>query len=206
MKQPGVSFDLTALGLLPPHWIEDTLRLADESALFVHLDGNTPTSLEPYATKGTDYEVVPGDVIRNRLGWLYDLYAGELIHLAAEATGMELVVSENVRYGVNINRLTGLGARYERHIDSNPVTGILFVTSLSADEGGELMLSLPDEELRIPPVSGHFLVFLAGEVPHAVAPLRRATVRVSIPMSYFRRGEAQFDDPSLEEYLFGPVR
>lgn len=201
----AVGIDLTAMGLLPPDWIEDTLRLADQSALPVHLDGSTPTSLEPDGAKGTDYEVVPGDVIRNRLGWLYELYAGELLHLAAEAIGMELTVSESVRYGVNINRLTGSGARYEWHVDSNPVTGILFVTTLSPDEGGELVLSLAGEEVRISPVAGQFFVFSAGDVPHSVAPLKRDTIRVSIPMSYFRQGEAQIADPALEEYLFGPA-
>ena len=209
MKQAriGTDFDLSALGLLPPYWIEDILRLAEGYSVLVHLDGNTDTSFEPDETEGIDYEVVPGDVVREQLAWLYELYTGALLDLASQASGIDLAPAKSLRYGVNINKLTGLGSRYEWHIDSNPITGIFFVTSHLPNEGGELMLRHGgQEEIRISPVSGHFFVFPAAEVPHAVAPLKSATVRVTVPMSYFRSGETQNVDPALEEYLFGPSR
>jgi hypothetical protein len=202
----GTDFDLFALGLLPSYWIEDILKLAEDHAVFVHLDGSTDTSFEPDDTEGTNYEVVPGDVLRDGLDWLYKLYTGELLHLASRASGIDLAPAESLRYGVNINKLTGPGARYEWHVDSNPVTGVLFVTSHPPDEGGELLLRHGgEEEVRISPVSGHFFVFPAAEVPHAVAPMKGATVRITVPMSYFRNGEAQILDLALEEYLFGTV-
>ena len=52
--------------------------------------------------------------------------------------GQSVLTSDKTINGVNINVLQGIGSRYESHLDTNPLTGLLFATTHASEEGGQL--------------------------------------------------------------------
>jgi hypothetical protein len=145
--------------------------------------------------------VVTGDQILESLPWLYSLYRTELAACASKFAGVPVNVSGDLPSSVNINLLEGRNARYERHVDSNPVTGILFPTTVSDHDGGELIFECAPKPLVIRPEAGTFIVFDAREIVHHVLPLKRNVERVSVPMNYYLPG--LHSRPSdLDHYLY----
>jgi hypothetical protein len=170
------------------------------------LDGKSSTSREVGEITPIVLPVVTGEVIKRELPWLFDAYAGALRCLAEELVHETLVISEDTVNAVNINAVIGAGSRYERHVDSNPVTGILYATSLGEDDGGALVF---DHEFGsqitsdvIYPREGLFVAFDARRTPHRVLPLRRDCCRLSIPMNYYLAGKPQVRPADLDEYLY----
>jgi hypothetical protein len=146
--------------------------------------------------------VVPGEEIFKALPWLYKLYATELAACASRFAGSAVTIAEDLRSSININLLEGCGARYERHVDSNPVTGILFPTTLGDGDGGELVFECSPFPLVIRPQAGFFIVFDARAIVHHVMPLKRNTERVSIPMNFYYLAEVDLRPPDLDQYLY----
>jgi hypothetical protein len=196
-------YDLLDKGVLHPGWTEDLERLVDEHAQATVLRGGTSTSLE---LPGTDlkYELVTGDVIARAAPWLFELYRGQLLRLAQQVYGHNLVSSDRVTSAVNVNVLTRIGARYEWHVDTNPITGLLFATTLGEEEGGALRFAGGSVDIR--PTEGTF-VLCTGRVPHTVTPLRVARRRISVVMNYYLTSEGESVRPAdLDDYLYGPGR
>jgi len=196
------AFDLDALRLLPAGWVAQVMAVADQFAAFVHLEGDSPTSREPAGTAGSDYYVVTGDIIQAELPWLHHLYTTELAALASRAAHKAVQPSTQLKSGININVVRGVGARYEWHVDSNPLTGMLYVTTHTADDGGELVFRPAERDTIVHPRSGLFIVFDARAIPHAVLPLKRDQVRLSIPMNYYDVGQAETRPPELDAYIY----
>ena len=80
---------------------------------------------------------VHADQVRDRLPWLYKAYRAEFLELASEATQKRVMPAHDDRYGIVLNVQQGTSMRFECHIDSNPLTGLLFCTDHQA--GGELV-------------------------------------------------------------------
>ncbi len=143
-----------------------------------------------------------GCAIRQHLPWLDDLYRSDLLALAAAAAGSPLVASNSINSGINLNVLDGPGGRYELHTDSNPVTGLLFVTTHQPGDGGQLMFTRNGQERAIAPRAGTFITFDARTVPHKVAPLSIQTTRISAPMNFYL-DEMSERPNDLDDYLYG---
>ena len=198
------SFDLEELGMLPGDWVEQIERISRQNAEHVFLDGKSSTSREPDDSAGTEYHVVTGNVVFEKLNWLYRLYASHLVALAVKATGKTVMISPEINSAININVLEGAKARYEWHVDSNPLTGLLFVTSHSEEAGGQLVFRLPSEDISVYPKRGTFLLFDARKIPHTVMPLKYPHRRISIPMNYYTP-EHTFEDvrpTDLDTYIY----
>jgi hypothetical protein len=194
------SWDLCVEGLLPEGWDQEVLDATRRTAKEVLLDGSSVTSRQSTG-EAQRYYVVTGDVIRAEIPWLDALYRGPLLERAARAFDRRLHVAEDVRSAVNINRLVK-GTEYESHVDSNPVTGLLFVTEHTTD--GCLVFEPPgDARLRVAPVPGTFLAFDARQVPHWVEPLTASHERVSIPMNYYLSATDQYRPADLDHYIYG---
>jgi hypothetical protein len=67
-------FDLNQSGLLPDDWVDEILKVAQQHSYQMHLDGKSSTSKEPHDTEGTDVFVVDGNIVFEKLSWLYNLY------------------------------------------------------------------------------------------------------------------------------------
>lgn len=196
------SFDLLTLGLLPTDWIEQINRVATKYAVYTQLDGTSSTSREPEGSEKVDVYVVMGDSIKEHLLWLHELYANQLCGLATKVAGQQVYPSKDLKSGMNINVLRGKGARYEWHVDSNPLTGILYVTTHLPGEGGELVFEKENNRTAIHPKSGIFIAFDAREIPHTVFPLNQESVRISIPMNYYQSQDEQSRPTNLDSYLY----
>ena len=208
MKKLGSSVyaahDLVADGLVSQEEIERAIQITEQYAGRTVLTGDSSTSLGLIeGAETSEVFVLTGDQVQSHLPWLDALYRNELTAFVSSFAGRTMYPSQNLRSGVNINLLKGKGAHYEWHCDSNPVTGLIFLNSLSEGEGGELVFRTDAEELTVRPRAGVFLAFDAREIPHCVLPLRNEKGdRFSVPMNFYLTADAQERPDDLDEYLF----
>ncbi len=141
-------------------------------------------------------QIVGGRIIRQALPWLYDLYRGLFRDLAANCFDEEVLIAKDDRYAINMNIQQGPEMRYECHVDSNPIEGLLYVTTHFEGEGGELIVSnrsnargpaqIQEDCVRIYPKKGELLFFDARRYPHYVAPLSYPSAhRIAVAMNYY---------------------
>ncbi len=195
-------FDLIELGLLKDNWFEQIKEVAENYSYYTKLDGKSSTSREPADTEGAEVFVVEGDTIAEKLPWLHKLYQTQFLEFANTNFNGEYDFAENIKSGTNINLLKGKNARYEWHVDSNPLTGVLFVTTHNENDGGELIFKLPNETLTIYPKSGMLILFDARQIPHTVLPLQKEGIRISVPLNYYDKGQPQTRPADLDEYIY----
>jgi hypothetical protein len=206
------TFDVT--GMLPPRWQSDVLAVAAESD-----DRDFPRT-PVISREAADVRhisrgrVHAGQVVRG-LPWLHELYRSLFRALGKQATSGEVYTAADERYGTVLNVQRGPGMRFECHVDSNPLTGLLFCTDHGPDAGGELVVG-HDEAARsmaeieracsvIRPQSGHLIFFDGRDHPHYVRPLRADDdVRVVAEMNYYTPGCLESTRPAeLNRHLYG---
>jgi hypothetical protein len=156
---------------------------------------------------------VDADTVMRRLSWLYKLYRTDFLELAAEARGEPIDAADDDRYGVVLNVQRGKTMRFECHVDSNPVTGILFLTDHPV--GGELVVSHdPDavgvDELErdctpIRPEAGQIIFFDGKTYPHYARYLPgESDVRVVAVMNFYTGScRESTRPPELNRHRFG---
>ena len=157
---------------------------------------------------------VDADTVMQRLPWLYKLYRNDFLELAADAWREPIDAAYDDRYGVVLNVQRGKTMRFECHVDSNPVTGILFLTDHPAG-GGELVVSHdPDaagvDELErdctlIQPQAGQIIFFDGQTYPHYARYLpRESDVRVVAVMNFYTGScPESARPPELNRHRFG---
>ena len=152
---------------------------------------------------GLSYSVVTGDRILEDAGILSAMYTSvEMLEWIRALTDLPTLTRSPHRLSaVNVNCLTRAGQRYPWHRDAVPFTAILFVTSLPASAGGQLLVRSADGgRVSIPPIGGDLVLLDGARCPHAVAPLSIDVLRVTVPMVY---PVAHVERPSgLDEYLY----
>lgn len=195
--KPYHSLDLLALDVLPVNWQDQIRDVVGKHSVKTVLTGDGSTSRERKPGLRLTVDVVGGSTIRQELPWLWNLYVGHLRDFASKAFGRPLFPANLEHTAVNINRLSGRGARYEWHVDSNPVTGLLFSTTSAKGDGGSLVFKGSDRRFSlVRPKAGTFICFDARDIPHRVAPLRGDSERLSLPMNYY---ESPVDQPRPED-------
>jgi len=158
---------------------------------------------------------VHGSDVRQGLPWLYGLYRSSFLKLA-QATSAELVrPALDDRYGIVLNVQRGIDMRFECHVDSNPLTGLLFCTDHPDGTGGELVFAHDpaaadvDEVERdcavIRPHAGHLILFDGRQHPHYARPLAsKSDVRIVAVMNFYTESCPESTrPPALNRHLFG---
>lgn len=159
---------------------------------------------------------VHADQVKQGLPWLRDLYRGPFLDLANQSSAEKPVVAAaDDRYGVVLNVQRGTSMRFECHVDSNPLTGLLFFTE--HEKGGELVVGHDEsaqsvEEIEkdhsdIRPQAGH-LAFIDGrKQPHYARPLtRESDIRVLAVMNYYTESCPESTRPrELNRHLYGDL-
>ena len=157
---------------------------------------------------------VNADTVMQRLPWLYKLYRNDFLELAADARKEPIDAAYDDRYGVVLNVQRGKTMRFECHVDSNPVTGILFLTDHPAG-GGELVVSHdPDavgvDDLErdctlIQPEAGQIIFFDGQTYPHYARYLpRESDVRIVAVMNFYTGSCPESTrPPELNRHRFG---
>jgi hypothetical protein len=163
----------------------------------------------PYITRGR----VHADQVRDHLPWLQEFYRGAFLEMAGEACDEKVSPARDDRYGAVLNVQRGPGMRFECHIDSNPLTGLLFCTDHVT--GGELVfahdaaaasIAAVDRDCSVVrPSAGHLIFFDARRYPHYVRPLiRESDLRVVAVMNYYTESCPESTrPPELNRHLYG---
>lgn len=200
--------------LLPATWAKDVARCVEVRGERQQLDGRSSTSrdgvfAEPDEAPATAV-VVDGLDVASRLPWLDQLYRGTFLTMANSLDLGGFECAHDRASGINVNAVD-TGARYEWHVDSNPLTGVLFLSG--PHEGGDLVFR-PDGRPpastewteRIAPVPGSLLLFDARAAAHRVEPVLGGGTRLSAPMNYYVAGQEQARPDDLDPYLYGGHR
>ena len=154
------------------------------------------------------------DQVRQGLPWLSSLYRGAFLGLAEKASAERVRPARDNRYGVVLNIQRGTGMRFECHVDSNPLTGLLFCTDHPAG-GGELVfahdpaaadIETVDRDCTvIRPHAGHLVFFDGRRHPHYARPLADpADMRIVAVMNFYTESCPESTRPrELNRHLFG---
>jgi hypothetical protein len=153
--------------------------------------------------------------VQQRLPWLCKLYRDGFLELASQAWGEPIDAAVDDRYGVVLNVQRGNRMRFECHVDSNPVTGLLFFTDHPGG-GGELVIARDlaavgvDELERdctlVTPRAGQLIFFDGKTHPHYARTLvAEHDVRVVAVMNFYTRScpEESTRPAGLNQHLFG---
>src|SRR5688500_5970012 len=106
------------------------------------------------------YEVVTGERIATHFQELFRLYRSRPLIEWLRATTMSstLTTSPHLRSSININVLRR-GQQYPWHLDAAPYTALLFLTSVPAVAGGQLLIrDLGGDKVEIEPNAGDLIV------------------------------------------------
>ncbi|GAB2814067.1 hypothetical protein GCM10022221_09860 [Actinocorallia aurea] len=208
--------DVDVIGLLPDGWATQMTGLATRSAdirrypLTPHLTRESP-SFEGGVHRGR----VRADAVERDLPWLLELYRGAFRGLAEEIAGEPVQAARDPRYRVVLNVMSSPDMRFECHVDSNPLTGLLFCTAHPPGTGGEFAIA-HDADARGPagidrnctalnPRAGRLVFFDGRRNPHYARALHAPGLRVTAVMNYYTASapEETTRPPGLNTHLFG---
>jgi len=212
--RPGfhwTTFDLTSQ--LPSNWGQDIIGTAADAD--VREFPRTPIlSREAADVSHIRRARINADRVQNALPWLYQMYRNDFLELARLAWPREPVEpARDDRYGVVLNVQRGTAVRFECHVDSNPLSGLLFCTN--HQEGGELVFAHDKDAADVDaverdcsvirPHAGHLIFFNGREYPHYARPLRsESETRVVAVMNYYTKSWPESTrPPELNRHRFG---
>jgi len=200
---------------LPANWQTELLEAAATKAQSKVLKPKSVTSRESDEELGIHVMTVGGVTLRESCPWLYDLYKGLFRDLAQLACTEPVSTASNDTYGAVLNVQRGQNMRYECHVDSNPIEGLLYVTTHVPGTGGELVVanrpdarSVEDVEQDcsvVYPIAGNLVFFDARRFSHYVRPLASEhDLRVVVAMNFYTPSCSEADRPTdLTPHLFG---
>ena len=204
------TFDLNEC--LPAGWQEDVREVAADADF--HEFPRTPIlSREAIEVQRIPRGRVHAPQVRDRLPWLHRAYREEFLEMAGEASAEPVAAAKDDRYGVVLNVQRGTTMRFECHIDSNPLTGVLFCTDHAS--GGELVFAHDADAADIAaveqdcsvirPHSGHLIFFDARRHPHYARPLiAESDMRIVAVMNYYTESCTESTRPAeLNRHLYG---
>lgn len=204
--KPYYVLDLSGSAVLPVDWQEQVLSAVSSHGIETVLSGSGSTSREARIGQSIHVRVADGFVVKRELPWLWSLYGGLLKDFCSSCFERPVYLANLLHSAVNINYLEGKGARYEWHVDSNPITGVLFATDSDPGLGGTLVFRhVTGQRALFKPRAGAFICFDAREIPHRVAPLRKEGKRISIPMNYYESAADQLRPPDLDRQIYTPI-
>lgn len=204
------TFDVN--GSLPAKWQQEISAVAAD-ADFREFPRTPVLSREAPAVAVIPRGRVHADQVRHRLPWLYQAYRGEFLELAGQAAQERVLPASDDRYGVVLNVQQGTGMRFECHVDSNPLTGLLFCTEHQT--GGELVIAhdmaaadidaVEGDCSVIRPQAGHLIFFDARGHPHYSRPLTEdSETRIVAVMNFYTESFPESTrPPELNRHLYG---
>jgi hypothetical protein len=206
------TFDVSSQ--LPDGWKQDVATVAVE-ADFREFPRTPILSREAEDVARISRGRVHASEVRQCLPWLYGFYRGYFLELAMETSTERVVPALDDRYGVVLNVQRGAAMRFECHVDSNPLTGILFCTEHLAGTGGELVFAHDPAASEVDavekdcsvlrPHAGRLIFFDGREHPHYARPLlAEAHVRIVAVMNFYTESCPESTrPPELNRHLFG---
>lgn len=207
-------FEFDIHDLLPNGWEEYVKKWSMKNAVRKFIVPTSVTSREKDRALKLPIAVISGDSITLGLPWLFEYYETLFLDCANLCYADVIRTARLNRYAVNLNLQRG-NMRYEAHVDSNPVEGLLYVTTHPEGTGGELVVSrnkdaLGPEEIDesceiIHPKSGTLLFFDYRDYPHYTKELKKEdSIRIVVAMNYYTDSCTENDRPEdLDKHLYG---
>jgi hypothetical protein len=204
------TFDLN--DWLPAAWQQEVLAAA-EFADIRNFPRTPVLSRESPEVQQIPRGRMHADQVQSRLPWLYKAYRNEILELANEVSGEHVSAAHDDRYGLVLNVQRGTKMRFECHVDSNPLTGLLFCTDHIT--GGELVVAHDTEAQGISevdrscsvirPQAGQLIFFDAREHPHYARVLAgESETRVVAVMNFYTETSPESSRPrALNQHLYG---
>ena len=157
---------------------------------------------------------VHADQVQHELPWLYEFYRGHFLQLAQETRAEPVATAGDGRYGVVLNVQRGPDMRFELHVDSNPLTGLLFCTDHGPADGGDLVFAhdpgatgveAVDRDCSvIRPHAGHLIFFDGRRYPHYARALTTPDFRIVAVMNFYTGSYPESTrPPELNRHLYG---
>jgi len=158
---------------------------------------------------------VHADGVLRSLPWLCKFYRSSFLELAQSTRSEPVMPALDDRYGIVLNVQRGTEMRFECHVDSNPLTGLLFCTDQLAGAGGELVFAhdptaadvgaVERDCSVIRPHAGHLIFFDGRRHPHYARPLaNESDVRIVAVMNFYTESRPESTRPAeLSRPLFG---
>lgn len=157
---------------------------------------------------------VHADQVRHRLPWLHRLYRDDFLELARQTHTGSVAPAHDGRYGLVLNVQRGIRMRFECHVDSNPLTGLLFCTDHPAgagdlvfghDQDADSVDAVERDCTVIPPRAGHLIFFDGRRYPHYARRLTaESDTRVVAVMNYYTASCPESTrPPELNRHLYG---
>ena len=155
---------------------------------------------------------VHANQVQQRLPWLYQSYRGAFLALASATRTEPVMAAGDDRYGIVLNVQRGPTMRFECHVDSNPLTGLLFCRTMSRRRTGHRARRGRGGPRRRgaglfghPTAGGHLIFFDARRHPHYARPLTAdADMRVVAVMNYYTESYPESTRPrELNKHLYG---
>lgn len=206
------TFDLTSR--LPRDWQQEIAEVA-VGADFQRFPRTPILSRETPEIFHISRGRVHASDVRQNLPWLYGFYRSFFLELAQATCAEPVTPALDDRYGMVLNVQRGTEMRFECHVDSNPLTGVLFCTDHLAGAGGELIFgndptapgidAVERDCSVIRPHAGHLIFFDGRQHPHFARPLLADTdVRVVAVMNFYTESCPESTrPPELNRHLFG---
>ena len=199
---------------LPATWRQDVSRVA-AAADFRDFPRTPILSREAMQVDHVARGRVHAHQVHHGLPWLHQFYRGYFLQLAGETRAEPVVTAHDSRYGVVLNVQRGPEMRFECHVDSNPLTGLLFCTDHRPGDGGELIfahdpaaegLEAVERDCSIiRPQAGRLIFFDGRRHPHYARPLvRPSDVRIVAVMNFYIESFPESTrPPELNRHLYG---
>jgi hypothetical protein len=206
------TFDVRSL--LPPGWEQSVLDVVERNAQSKTLTTLHSTSREGGAVLELPTRGVGGTTVCEQLPWLRKLYETSFRDFAQVTTHEPVTIMSDQSHGVVLNVQTG-PERYECHVDTNPIEGLLYFTNHPLGSGGDLILSnrgdvpsivdVDEDAARIEPIAGHLVFFDGRQHSHYVRPLSRPDdLRVVAAMNFYVPSSPEEARPhDLNDHLAG---
>lgn len=200
---------------LPGDWQRDIAEAAAAEAQFREFPRTPILSRESADVHHITRGRVHGSQVRRRLPWLYQLYKGHFLELARATCAEPVTPARDHRYGIVLNVQRGNAMRFECHVDSNPLTGLLFCTDHPAGAGGEVVFAhdpaaadvdaVERDCSVIRPHAGHLVFFDGRQHPHYARPLlSKSDVRITAVMNFYTESCPESTRPvELNRHLYG---
>jgi len=177
-------------------WADNIIDYAEKNLKKTPIVPRSTTSREKNRDGIINTALVDGVRIKEDIPWLYSLYRQDFLELAKQVTNQILVCAANDLYGINLNIQAGSSMRYECHVDSNPVQGMLYITTHLPEEGGQLHVANNvdaknvDDVMKdcatIQPSKGLLVFFDARRHSHYVTALNNnKSLRVAAAMNFY---------------------
>ncbi len=206
------TYDVT--DILPPDW-QHQVETVTRDAEFRAFPRTPVISREAEDVQRISRGRVHAAQVAERLPWLLRLYRSAFRELAQCAVAEKVFAAADERYGSVLNVQCGTDMRFECHIDSNPLSGLLFFSDHDLGAGGELIFA-HDQDARsaaeidrscsvLRAQSGHLIFFDGRRHPHYVRPLADASgLRIVAVMNYYTASCPESTrPPELNRHLYG---